>query len=137
MARREHSGEELRRKLTGRGYPEAAVEQELSRLVDDRLLDDSRFAEAYAVWRESRGFGPVRVRAELVHKGVDSTIIERTLGRLDIDWSASALAARRKKFGGSAVRDLRERAKQTRYLEYRGFTRDQIRDAIEHYDQLD
>jgi regulatory protein len=121
----------LRRKLVRRGHPGSAVDQELDRLVGERLLDDSRFTEAYATWRESRGFGPVRIRAELGQRGVEGATVERILDELDIDWAASALAARRKKFGTSAIRDLRERAKQTRHLEYRGFTREQIRHALD------
>jgi regulatory protein len=44
---------------------------------------------------------------------------------LDVDWIASVDAAWRKKFD-SCAKDFREYAKQARFLQYRGFTADQI-----------
>ena len=38
---------------------------------------------------------------------------------------------RRKRFGADPPSDFRERARQARFLEYRGFSRDQIRAALE------
>jgi regulatory protein len=37
---------------------------------------------------------------------------------------------RRRKFGSSPPQSLAERAKQARFLQYRGFTSDQIRAAL-------
>jgi regulatory protein len=49
----------------------------------------------------------------------------------DVDWLATARAVRRKRFGAEPPRDFRERAKQARFLQYRGFTADQVRAALE------
>ena len=38
---------------------------------------------------------------------------------------------RRKRFGAEVPRDYRERARQARFLEYRGFASSQIRAALE------
>ena len=47
--------------------------------------------------------------------------------RVDV---VEAREVRRRKFGASAPRNLGERAKQARFLQYRGFSTDQIRAAM-------
>ena len=46
LARREHSRYELRNKLKRRYPDEVVIDEQLDRLVDERLLCDARFAEA-------------------------------------------------------------------------------------------
>ena len=57
--------------------------------------------------------------------------IETALRDADVDWLATARAVRRKRFGAEAPGDFRERARQARFLEYRGFSGEQIRGALE------
>ena len=125
LARREHSRFELQRKLVTKGYDSSSVEKELNRLNQDGLLSDSRFAEAYVHYRSRRGFGPNRVCGELRERGVDETIIECTLEALDLDWSSILDRTWRKKFG-RPPKDFQEKAKHHRFLEYRGFRRENI-----------
>ena len=84
------------------------------------MLSDSRFAESYAYHRAKRGVGPNRLRVELRERGVDDSIIESTLEAADFDWDSIILATWQKKFGQPPA-DFREKAKQVRFLEYRGF----------------
>jgi regulatory protein len=116
---------ELKRKLAAKGFAGALVDVELERLSAERLQDDGRFAESYAHYRVARGYGPLKIRAELRERGVDEDIVSAVLGQLEIDWSAHILAVWRKKFSNVAS-DFRGRAKQARFLQYRGFTHDQI-----------
>ena len=46
------------------------------------------------------------------------------------DWPELARAVREKRFGAGAPADFRERARQARFLQYRGFTADQVRQAL-------
>ena len=62
LARREHSYSELLRKLRQRGAATDAAEIELDRLVEDGLLSDARFCEAYLYARSQRGYGGCEVR---------------------------------------------------------------------------
>ena len=64
LARREHSYAELQRKLRQRGASGDMAEVELDRLVEDGLLSDERFCEAYIYARSQRGYGPARLREE-------------------------------------------------------------------------
>ena len=126
LARREHSRLELRHKLLVRNFTESAVESVVARLVDSGLLSDQRFAEVYARSRFERGYGPLRIRAELDERGVGAGLAERTLADLCCPWIESAQRQRSKRFGRRLPGDFKDRAKQMRFLRQRGFTSDQI-----------
>lgn len=81
LARRARSCAELRRWLLQREYAAEEVEQVLDRLVAGRLLDDLAFARGFAQARlgEGRGYGPARVRLELMRRGVARDLIDRVL----------------------------------------------------------
>ena len=53
------------------------------------------------------------------------------------DWVETARLARRRKFGVSPPADFRERAKQARFLQYRGFSAEQVRAALGPGDDTD
>lgn len=131
LARREYGRRELQRKLRQKGYADAALTEVLDGLVAERLLSDERFAESYARSRVQRGYGPLRIRAELQERGIDDGGIEIALEGLAADWREQARAAREKRFGPEPPGELKERARQTRFLQQRGFSHDQIRSALE------
>ena len=128
LARREHSAAELRRKLGKRDYSAEEITATLVALEQEGLQSDRRFAEAFARSRCRRGKGPSRVRAELRERGVAEELVDLALQ--DLDWAAAARAARQKKFGPDIPADFADRAKQMRFLQYRGFGSDEIRHAL-------
>ena len=130
LARREHSVEELRRKLFARGYSEPSVETVLAKLEAKRLVSDDRFVASFIHHHAQRGQGPVRIRAELRQQGIEALAIDVALDAADVDWVAQARQVHRRKFGASALRSAPERAKQARFLQYRGFSSDQIRAVL-------
>ena len=129
LARREHSAQELRRKLLARGFHESEVEAALAGLERDGLLSDRRFAESFVASRARRGPGPVRIRAELSQRGVDDALAGEALAGARVDWDDLAREVRRKRFT-APPRSFPERARQARFLEYRGFTAEQTRAAL-------
>jgi regulatory protein len=130
LARREHSRVELGRKLRARGAPPDLVEEVLAALVARRLQSDERFAESLVSSRIGRGQGPVRIRRDLEAQGVPAAEVEAALEAACADWFERAAATRRKRFGSPAPTEWKERARQARFLEYRGFTGEQIRHAL-------
>jgi regulatory protein len=126
LARREHSLQELRDKLAARGYETAEIEGALTRLAGEGLVDESRFVEAFVVSRIRRGYGPIRIRAELTQRGIGAEPIRERL-ETACDWRELAGEVRRRRFGAGRPRDFRERARQARFLEYRGFAAEHIR----------
>ena len=61
--------------------------------------------------------------------GLESELIERCLDE-NPDWVERARSVRQKKFGKSLPADYAGKAKQARFLQYRGFTGAQIRQAL-------
>jgi regulatory protein len=131
LARREHSRLELARKLAARGFPDAVIAAALDALERTGLLAAARFLESFVRARVAKGQGPVRIRAELGQRGVTEQEADELLASPELDWVAQVRAVHRKRFGATPPRDYRERARQARFLQYRGFTSDQVRAALE------
>ena len=93
IAGREHSAHELRRKLISRGYDTDAVDQQLQRMRQERLLCDARFTEAYVHRRVGAGVGPLKIRHELEQKGIETDLVQRFLDPLGDRWD-EMMAAR-------------------------------------------
>jgi regulatory protein len=130
LARREHSTDELKRKLTARGHPEASVEAVVSKLGEKQWVSNERFTTNYVRYHARRGQGPVRIRAELRQQGITDSQIQQEVSGPGRDWSELAVEVRRRKFGDALPSTATERAKQARFLQYRGFNSDQIRAAL-------
>jgi regulatory protein len=126
LARREHSELELRQKLHSKGFPAASVEAVIVLLAAQGALSNARFTENYVRCRRQKGYGPVRIRAELNARGIDEDMIEDHLNITDNAWLISLRAVWRKRFKGVVPNDSKTRAQQQRFLQYRGFTLDQI-----------
>lgn len=131
LARREHGRRELGRKLAARGFPEDVVAHALDELERTGELAEARFIETFVRSRVAKGQGPARIRAELAQRGVTEEEAEQALRAAGVDWLESIRAVRRKRFGPEIPRDYLERARQARFLEYRGFNGEQIRAALE------
>lgn len=130
LARREYARQELARKLGDAGFSPDAVEQAVSRLTDDGLQDDARFAEAFVRSRVNQGKGPVRIRADLAQRGVAASVIDAAMEEQDGDWRHLARQVREKKFGPGLPHTFSEKARQMRFLQYRGFEPGQIQAAV-------
>ncbi len=104
--------------------------QAVSALEAEHLLSDERFVETLISARKRRGYGPLRIRRELQEKGIAEEAIERWLDTGSVEWLNEIRRVHRQKFGGRAPKSLSERAKQARFLQYRGFTFDQIQQAL-------
>ncbi|NND65784.1 MAG: regulatory protein RecX [Gammaproteobacteria bacterium] len=126
LARREHASFELQRKLKKRGFRTELISSALEGLQRDGLLNEQRFVDAFVNNRVERGQGPLRIRLDLNQRGIEDSLINQTFETLNIDWSAVATKAWSKKFNQQPS-DLKERAKQQRFLAYRGFSSEQVR----------
>ena len=130
LARREHSREELRRKLV----PRAAEGDDLDAVLDDLAkrgwLSDARFAEQTAR-AKARRFGPLKVAHYLRSRGVDEESIAAGVKAAGDDGSASLEAIWRSRFRAVPA-DERERARQVRFLQGRGFALDEIFRFLKH-----
>ena len=130
LARREHFRDELHQKLRKSGFDENVALDAIEKLAKEGLQSDRRFVEAFVQSRIRQGKGPMRIRADLSQRGVRDPVIHEALSEADADWSALAIHVRRKKFGDGEPADLKDKARQMRFLQYRGFESEQVRAAI-------
>jgi regulatory protein len=132
LARREHSQSELKNKLLAKGFDSSDIEKVLQDLAARGLQSDSRFVEAYIAMRSRRGFGPERIKAELKEKGGALELIDQFLDKSDSIWFELVKDVHNKKFGVKIPENLADQAKQKRYLYYKGFTADQIKNCFKN-----
>lgn len=130
LARREHSKLELQRKLVAKGFADTEIAEVVEKLSCQGLQSDARFVESYINMRWRRGFGPIRIKAELCERGIDQELVERFLQDYKSLWVELATAERCKKFGKEIPSNLCEQAKQMRYLYYKGFDSDLIKRVL-------
>jgi regulatory protein len=130
LARREYGFVELQNKLTQSGYTSAAVTQALEQLRAEGLQNDARFAESFIRSRIDQGKGPTRIRADLVQRGLAAEVIDATLEATAEDWHALARQVRERKFGVGLPEAFKEKARQMRFLQYRGFEQAHIQAAV-------
>jgi len=129
LARREYGQSELIKKLADKGYVFRIVEQEVQKLTEGRLQSDDRFAEAFVQSRITQGKGPVRIRLDLGQRGISDAVIEMAIEESAADWHGLARDVRLRKFGNAAPADFKAKAKQMRFLQYRGFEQDHVQGA--------
>ena len=130
LSRREHTLDELRAKLAARDIDLPDIEATVTTLADEGLASDERFAESFVASRLRRGQGPVRIRIDLERKGVSAELIRTHVEEADEDWVARAIEVRSKRFGDTPPVAFRDKARQARFLQYRGFTSEQIQAAL-------
>jgi regulatory protein len=128
LARRDFASGELRQKLGSQGYDAAVAAAVVAELIEERILDDTRYAENYVAYHSGRGHGPLRIGADLRSLGVPATLVEAAL-EAGPDWRELARAIRIRKFGAEPPEEWGEKTRQARFLQYRGFSSDHIRAA--------
>ena len=139
LARREHAVGELQRKLQAhvdgrakaKNLDASIIGDVLEKLQNEGLVSDERFTEAFVRYRCNNGYGPQRIQAELRERGVSEKIAGICLDFGDPQWFERALSVRNKRFGDDKPKDFKERARQARFLQYRGFTTDQARQVLD------
>jgi regulatory protein len=127
LVHREHSRLELRRKLQARFGDNEDIAPALDTMEQHGYLSDERFAEAYVEGRKRKGYGPLRIKAELGERGIGAGLISRLLEQDAADWYGLMQSAAATKFGKMPDVDGKTQQKAARFLEYRGFPASMIR----------
>ncbi len=130
LARREHSRNEILRKLTLKGVSETTAIPVLEEFSEAGIQSDSRYAESRARALALKGSGPRKIAGDLAQHGVSDGLIEEALAAIEVDWFALAREVKEKKFGPALAEDYRARMKQMQFLQYRGFAQGHIDYAV-------
>jgi regulatory protein len=130
LNRRDYGARELGERLAERGFSATTATVVVDHLVQEKLLDDSRFAEHFVAYHANRGQGPVRIAHRLREAGVTAELVTAVVDASSAEWRRRCAEARRKRFGAREPGSWAERGKQARFLAQRGFNSDQVRAAI-------
>lgn len=80
LARRDHSREEMRRKLAARGFPPEEIRDLLRKLEARKILDDFRYARHLAIaLAQEKILGPERLRQKFFQKGIPAELTQDAL----------------------------------------------------------
>ena len=124
LGRREFPRQELEKRLRGYTDDSAELQALLDDLTERGWLSDARYAEAL-VRKRAGQFAQRSIAQELKRAGVDEDVTAAALaqnatGEPD-DEFAAALALCRRKFRGAPT-DQKEKARQLRFLQSRGYS---------------
>jgi len=126
LVRREHSRDELARKLAPYAESTQILEGLLRELESRKQLSNERFAEA-RTRQLARKYGAARIRHDLKSKGIAEEVSSRAVAELNEVEKAKQILARRYH---AAATTREERAKRARFLQSRGFSYDTIYQAV-------
>lgn len=130
LAGREHSRQELERKLAAK-EPQAEA-GELARVLDELqakgFLDEQRVVDS-VVHRRSGRLGAARIRQELQAKGIDAERVAVAVASLNASEFERAREVWRRRFGALPL-DAAQRARQARFLAARGFSGEVVRRVL-------
>ena len=133
LDRAAHSSGNLRAKLERAGYVSPAAEAAVARLVENRLVDDRRYAERIAQTQLNKAAGAYAVRRKLRAKRLSEEDIDAAMEGFDGEQQSAACRAAAEKLWRkySALPAREGKAKLSQALARRGFGWDAIRSAVE------
>ena len=120
LSRREHSSKEIKEKLLLRFDDKITINSVITKLEENNLINNTRFAEAYVSSRKRKGFGPKKIRFELLSKGVSESVANRIIDE-EGGWKRAAKLVFIKKFKDGLNSDVKHSLKQKSFLKNRGF----------------
>jgi regulatory protein len=120
LSRREHSRQELRKKLLPYAESDIELDELMAKLEAQSWLSDERFAESL-VRRKSERYGSLKIVEELKQQGIEGDSLFEIKERLKVSDAMRAWELWQRKFDSTITKDPKEKAKQMRYLVSKGF----------------
>ncbi|MCH7389447.1 regulatory protein RecX [Acinetobacter dispersus] len=128
LTRRDYSKAELITKLNLYAINPDEVANLVEELAQQNYQSDQRVAELTLASQIRKGKGLQRIKQALKAKQLDAELITEELQ--EVDWLDQAYQLKVKKFGEEVATDPKIKAKQVRFLQYRGFDMGVIMKAI-------
>ncbi|WP_180046780.1 regulatory protein RecX [Acinetobacter sp. YH12117] len=128
LTRKEYSKAELIEKLALYAENREEVVALVDELSRENYQSDQRVAETLLSSQKRKGKGPNQIKMKLKSKKIDTALISEELK--ETDWVQQAYELKVKKFGPDVTKDPKLKARQIRFLMYRGFEMDAIMKAI-------
>ena len=132
---RARSVKEVAEYLERKSFTAAVTEATIKKMIEYGYLDDHKFASDYAAYRKLRGYGLIKVRYELINKGIARQVID---SEIDRQFNPDEDLVRIKELLNKKIPDdeqIDERwlARQVSFLKRRGFQDNLIITALQDY----
>ncbi|UUM26189.1 recombination regulator RecX [Acinetobacter colistiniresistens] len=128
LTRRDYSQAELIAKLNQYAINPEEVTKLVEELAQHNYQSDQRVAELTLASQLRKGKGLQRIKQALKAKQLDTDLITEELE--EVDWLDQAYQLKVKKFGEEVATDPKIKARQIRFLQYRGFDMGVIMKAV-------
>lgn len=123
---------DIRNKILKQGFSSEEAEYMVRYLQENKYIDDSRYARAYAVDKvRFSGWGRMKVRMGLRAKGMGDSVISQALEYISqSDYDDALNRVMKAKAKGLDLKDVKDRQKLYSHLVSRGFESNLIIDAM-------
>ena len=132
LAKREHSVAEIQQKLGQQGLNSDHVDDVLAKFIAKDIQSDYRFTFHFVRNCMAKGQGLARIKQALYPHDIDEAMLSEALSELQPDWYELAYEVKCKKYSTARETDWTLKQKQMRFLQYRGFSQDEINFALSH-----
>lgn len=132
-SRREYCRKDVLKKvMTALDGDAAKAEEVVGKLVEERYVDDRRYAAAFARDKASiAGWGAAKIRYMLAAKGVDREIIASALEEIDVNRADARLEKLMENKARSLKDDPQRRIKLLRFGVGRGYGYEEVSSVID------
>ena len=132
-SRREYCSKDVLKKvMTALDGDAAKAEEVVGKLVEERYVDDRRYAAAFARDKASiAGWGAAKIRYMLAAKGVDREIIASALEEIDVNRADARLEKLMENKARSLKDDPQRRIKLLRFGVGRGYAYEEVSSMID------
>lgn len=130
LGKQEYSQAKFRRKLEQFEATDEQIAAVIEEFTSHNWLSEQRYCEGFVRARIRKGQGYIRIRNDGRVQGLDEDTLKQALEASEADWFELARQTYEKRYGESQIKDLKEKAKRLRFMQYRGFTMEQVSYAM-------
>lgn len=134
LGRQEYSIAKFTKKLKDNHASDEQVQNIVEEFCARNWLSEQRYCEGFVRARIAKGQGKIRILNDGRGHQLDSDILNEAIDTQEVDWFELALGTYVKRYGsGTQVKsmDIKEKAKRMRFMQYRGFTMEQVDYAMD------
>ncbi len=133
-AYQERTQQDVREKLQSYGLDDDDVEELIVRMIQEKFVNEERFAKAYAGGRfRQKKWGRIKIKMALKAQGLSPYCVQQGMNVIDPDeyWQNLLHLAEKKNAVEKESNPLLRKQKITRFLMGKGYEQDLVWEAIE------
>jgi regulatory protein len=128
LGTREYAIAELKARIERKWPGAQGIQTVVEEMVQENLVSDSRFAEAFVRSRRNKLQGPLKIRSAIRTRGVDDATLAQAMDLPESSWIE--LAEQWLNRQGCVIATIQDRSRYYRRLQNRGFTHSQAMTAL-------